>query len=58
MKDELKKAALDAMKGFESMTLSDLPAIIETIQKCYCTNSNEDIYLRDELQFFITGLKQ
>ncbi len=58
MKEELKKVALDSLKSFVSLTLADLPAVIETIQKCYCTNSNEDNYLREELQFFIDGLKK
>lgn len=58
MKDELKLVALDYMKSFTSMGIGDLPAVIETIQRCYCTDTPEDNYLRDELQFFINGLKQ
>lgn len=58
MKEELKQAALGSLKSFVSLTLADLPAVIETIQRCYCSNSNEDRYLNEELQFFIDGLKK
>ena len=57
MKEELKKAALDSLKGFESLTWADLPAVIETIQRCYCTDSAGDNYLREELDYFIKGLR-
>lgn len=57
MNEELKKAALDSLKSFGTMSLKDLPAVIETIKKCYCTDSSNDRYLREQLQFFIDGLK-
>lgn len=58
MKEELKQAALGSLKSFVSLTLEDLPAVIETIQRCYCSSSKEDRYLNEELQFFIDGLKK
>lgn len=58
MKEKLKENALNALKSFKTLTLEDLPAVIETIQKCYCIDSLEDNYLRNELQFFIDGLRQ
>ena len=57
MNEELKKAALDSLKSFGTLSIKDLPAVIETIQKCYCTGSSNDSYLREQLQFFIDGLK-
>ena len=57
MNEELKKVALDSLKSFGMMSLKDLPAVIETIKKCYCTDSSNDRYLREQLQFFIDGLK-
>lgn len=32
--------------------------ILETIQKCYCTDSVHDKYLRGELECFIEGLRR
>ena len=57
MKEELKKAALDSLASFNDLKRDDLPAVIETIQKCYCTSSVDDNFIREELQFFIDGLK-
>lgn len=57
MKEELRIVALKALKSFKNLNYGDFPAVIETIQKCYCTDSAEDKYLREELQFFIEGLK-
>jgi len=58
MKKELKNAALESLKSFETLGIDDLPVVIETIQRCYCTGSSNDNYLRQELQFFIDGLKK
>lgn len=57
MREELKTAALDSLKSFENLNINDLPAVIETIQRCYCTGSAEDNYIRQELQYFINGLR-
>lgn len=58
MKEELKKAAIGSLKSFETMSIEDLPVVIETIQSCYRTSSPDDEYLRQELQFFIDGLRK
>ena len=58
MKEEMKIAALESLRDFKTMGIGDLPAVIETIKRCYYTDSAEDSYLRDELQYFIEGLKK
>lgn len=58
MKEELKNGALENLRDFKTMSIEDLPVVIETIQKCYCTDNPNDKYLREELQFFIDGLKK
>lgn len=58
MKDKLKTVALDALKNYKEISIYDLPAVIETIQKCYYTDSPQDEYIRQELQYFIDGLRK
>lgn len=60
MNEELKAEALEALRTFPNVSITDVANILECVQQCYVRvegNSPCAEFLVNELQFFISNLR-
>ncbi|NDV65595.1 hypothetical protein [Bacteroides sp. 224] len=61
MNEDLRIEALHALNTMPNISKKDIRNVIETIQRCYISVHHEttfdEVYLSQELQYFIDGLE-